>query len=130
MKKDLQFFAAQWRGMSKRGRVVFSVYILFSMIVAVFYILYGYSFWYTDKATGLVNISACVIFLYIMYLQFNPFARVGIWLLMPCSGFSMFTFSHFQRFDISVIYMGLILMAMMMPLAAWLNCFLKKIAML
>jgi len=127
MKKDLQFFAVQWKAMSKRGRVVFSIHLLISFIVLVFYIfIYGYPFWNSDSPSGLVAISACMIFLYIMYLQFNPFARVWTWLLMPGYGFSMFTFSHFEGFDMNVIYVALILMVVMMTLSAWLNRFLKN----
>ena len=116
------------KGMRKRSRVAFSFYLLISLIVTLYYIfIYGYSFWYTAQAAVLVNISACMIFLTIMYLQFNPIARVWSWLLMaPGFALGMFSFSGFERFDVNVIYLGVMLTVVMMILAALLNWFFAR----
>jgi len=109
-------------------KVAFSAYLLISFLMTFVYVFtFGYSFWGTDKATVWLDVLTEFILLGIVALQFKPKTRVLSWLLLPPTYLLvLYSLSNMARFNINVIYFGLIVSALMMSLAISLNWFLKK----
>ena len=109
-------------------KVAFSAYLLISFLMTFVYVFtFGYSFWGADKATVWLDVLTSFILLGIVALQFKPKTRVLSWLLLPPTYLLvLYSLSNMARFNINVIYFGLIVTALMMSLAISLNWFLKK----
>jgi len=111
---------------SLRVRGAFCAYLLLSFIVTTFYIFtFGYSFWGTDTSSLKLDILVYIILLIIIAFQFHAKTRVWSWLILsPSYVFVLLVLSNFERFDINVVYLGVLLTGVMMTLAALLNRFL------
>ena len=109
-------------------KVAFLAYLLISFLMTFVYVFtFGYSFWGTDKGTVWLDVVAWIIMLGIVALQFKPKTRVLSWLLLPLTYLLvLYSLSNMARFNINVVYFGLIVTALMMSLAISLNWFLKK----
>lgn len=113
---------------SLKVKIVFTTYLFISLAVTFFYILsFGYSFWGTDKGGPWLDILAWSILLILMALQFSSKTRTWSWLLLtPSYILALSLLSNIERLNINVIYLGFVLSAVMMTLAAVLNRFLIK----
>lgn len=113
---------------SLKVKVAFTTYLLISFLMTFAYVFtFGYSFWDDNKATVWLDILAWIILFGIVALQFKPKTRVWSWLLLPPTYLLvLYALSNMARFNINVIYFGIVISAVMILLAASLNWFVNK----
>lgn len=113
---------------SLRAKIALTFYVLISLVVTFGYLFtFGYSFWGTDKGALWLDIIAWLTFFIIMVLQSQTRTRVGSWMLLtPTYPVVLMLLSNMERFNVNIVYLGLVLTAVMMTLAALLNRFLRN----
>lgn len=110
------------------AKVALTFYVLISFVVTFGYVFtFGYSFWGTGKGGPWLDILAWMTLFIIMALQFQTRTRVGSWMLLtPTYPLVLLLLSNMERFNVNIVYLGLVLTAVMMTLAALLNSFLRN----